>query len=390
MAPSCAKTARPPGGSAASHSTSKPNVALIRDSDGGALDGDTVYDRAVGPMQFIPSTWRSVNADGNGDGFGDPNNMFDAAQGAAQYLCTGTSNLGNPAQAAQAVRRYNNADSYVRIVLALARMYQAGRVIGLPSTGDQLPDEPTDPPAVRAWPTDPPPAVRPWTTSPPPDGPVLAKPAPAQRTERATPPRAATRPQTTTPPPNPASPDPPSPSLLHHPRPRPPSRKPLTTTTATDDQPEPVGAEDDAVRADTIRAQADAAVRPGLDATVRAGTLRAEGDRAQTVGVRLGHSGTVRRTHPDAASDHGRSRLGPGHAPSSRPSPGQTRLPPNPHSPTGPAIQDLPRRSRGTVPSSGRQEAGTVHTAERVQGPGSVAQIRALTARAAAGLIQNG
>lgn len=214
----------------------RPNVALIRDSDGGALDGDTVYDRAVGPMQFIPSTWRSVNADGNGDGFGDPNNMFDAAQGAAQYLCTGTSNLGNPAQAAQAVRRYNNADSYVRIVLALARMYQAGRVIGLPSTGDQLPDEPTDPPAVRAWPTDPPPAVRPWTTSPPPDGPVLAKPAPAQRTERATPPRAATRPQTTTPPPNPASPRPakpvaPAPSATttsEAPAARPPQPRPTT------------------------------------------------------------------------------------------------------------------------------------------------------------------
>ncbi|TCM36166.1 lytic transglycosylase domain-containing protein [Kribbella sp. VKM Ac-2568] len=187
----------------------RPNVALIRDSDGGALDGDTVYDRAVGPMQFIPSTWRAVNADGNGDGFGDPNNMFDAAQGAAQYLCTGTSNLRNLAQAAQAVRRYNNADSYVRVVLALARMYQAGRVVGLPSTGDQLPDEPTDPAAVRPWPTDPPPAVRPWTTNPPPDGTALAKPAPAQRTEPATPPRAATRPQTTTPPPN--RPNPPSP-----------------------------------------------------------------------------------------------------------------------------------------------------------------------------------
>ncbi|WTK84902.1 lytic murein transglycosylase [Kribbella sp. NBC_01510] len=200
----------------------RPNVALIRDSDGGALDGDAVYDRAVGPMQFIPSTWRAVNADGNGDGFADPNNMFDAAQGAAQYLCTGTSNLRDRARAAQAVRRYNNADSYVRLVLAMARMYQTGRVIGLPSTGELLPDETdtplalrpwptTAPPALRPWPTDAPPAVGSWPTAAPPGDTVLAKPAPTHRTEPAAPPRPVTRPRTTTPPltqPNPLAPRP--------------------------------------------------------------------------------------------------------------------------------------------------------------------------------------
>ncbi|OEV19807.1 hypothetical protein AN219_27625, partial [Streptomyces nanshensis] len=49
--------------------------ARITDTDGGAWDGDTRFDRAVGPMQFIPGTWRSWGADGNGDGRKDPHNI---------------------------------------------------------------------------------------------------------------------------------------------------------------------------------------------------------------------------------------------------------------------------------------------------------------------------
>jgi len=61
-------------------------TALIRDTDGGRLDGDTVYDRAVGPMQFIPSTWAGWGVDMNADGRADPFNIFDAAGAAADYL----------------------------------------------------------------------------------------------------------------------------------------------------------------------------------------------------------------------------------------------------------------------------------------------------------------
>ena len=32
-------------------------VAAIHDTDNGVYDGDKVWDRAVGPMQFIPTTW---------------------------------------------------------------------------------------------------------------------------------------------------------------------------------------------------------------------------------------------------------------------------------------------------------------------------------------------
>jgi hypothetical protein len=111
----------------------RDNVALIRDTDDAALDGDSTYDRAVGPMQFIPSTWQSVGVDANGDGRRDPNNIFDAAQGAAAYLCSSGGNLREMAGQAQAVRQYNNADEYVRVVLSLAQMYETGRVVPLPS-----------------------------------------------------------------------------------------------------------------------------------------------------------------------------------------------------------------------------------------------------------------
>lgn len=68
----------------------------IRDTDGGALDGDAVWDRAVGPMQFIPSTWAVWGSDGNGDGAADPQNIDDAAYSAARYLCSTGGDLRDP------------------------------------------------------------------------------------------------------------------------------------------------------------------------------------------------------------------------------------------------------------------------------------------------------
>ena len=62
-------------------------TAVIGDSDGGALDTDPDFDRAVGPMQFIPTSWQTLGRDGNGDGVSDPQNMYDAALAAAGLLC---------------------------------------------------------------------------------------------------------------------------------------------------------------------------------------------------------------------------------------------------------------------------------------------------------------
>ena len=61
--------------------------AAIADTDAGVLDGDARWDHAVGPMQFIPTTWQLAGRDGNGDGTADPFNIDDAALSAATYLC---------------------------------------------------------------------------------------------------------------------------------------------------------------------------------------------------------------------------------------------------------------------------------------------------------------
>ncbi|MFC6013940.1 lytic transglycosylase domain-containing protein [Nocardia lasii] len=100
-----------------------PDNEVIRSADGG-------YVRAMGPMQFLPSTWVHYAADGNGDGTADPHNVFDAALAAAKYLCSGGLNLRETAQELRAVLRYNNSMSYAANVLSWSAAYRTG---GTPS-----------------------------------------------------------------------------------------------------------------------------------------------------------------------------------------------------------------------------------------------------------------
>ncbi|MFJ1959944.1 lytic transglycosylase domain-containing protein [Streptomyces massasporeus] len=110
--------------------------ALIRDTDGGVHDGDTAYDRAVGPMQFIPSTWARWGADGNGDGRTDPNNVFDAALAAGRYLCAGGRDLSVPAELDRAILGYNHSAAYLRTVRAWYAYFLEGhRVVPDRSAG---------------------------------------------------------------------------------------------------------------------------------------------------------------------------------------------------------------------------------------------------------------
>jgi membrane-bound lytic murein transglycosylase B len=98
--------------------------AAIRDTDAGAWDGDSRWDRAVGPMQFIPDTWRRWGADGSGDGVADPNQIDDAALAAARYLCASGPMTGSAGWRA-AIFSYNHLDSYVDDVAAAANRYAA-------------------------------------------------------------------------------------------------------------------------------------------------------------------------------------------------------------------------------------------------------------------------
>ncbi|QNE73703.1 transglycosylase SLT domain-containing protein [Streptomyces finlayi] len=100
--------------------------ANISDTDDGAYDGDARYDRAVGPMQFIPSTWAHWGKDGNGDGRRDPDNIYDASLAAGHYLCAGTRNLNTRADLDRAILSYNHSDTYLRTVLSWLEYYRQG------------------------------------------------------------------------------------------------------------------------------------------------------------------------------------------------------------------------------------------------------------------------
>ena len=83
---------------------------------------------AQGPMQFLPTTFRSYRVDGDGDGRARINDLEDAVFSAANLLCA--NGAGDATRLADAIWTYNHSKSYVARVLSRARLY---RLHGLPA-----------------------------------------------------------------------------------------------------------------------------------------------------------------------------------------------------------------------------------------------------------------
>jgi hypothetical protein len=184
----------------------------IPDTDDGRLDGDRLWDRAVGPMQFLPATWRKYGVDADGDRVTNPQDIRDASAASAAYLCAAGGDLSVPQSLASAVFAYNHDVPYVRDVLTAAAQYGGGTTVAAalallpapspspsatptPSTGSPAAPVTPQSPAAES-PRSPSPKPRPEPTPEPTTTPAPT-PAPTSAGETATPTPTASAPTVT-------------------------------------------------------------------------------------------------------------------------------------------------------------------------------------------------
>jgi hypothetical protein len=219
--------------------------AVVRDTDGGRYDGSAQYDRAVGPMQFLPGTWAWAGRDGDADGRRDPQNVVDASFATAAYLCRGGRNLSREAALRDAFWSYNQSADYVSAALAWVSYFERNGLGALDAvavrvaSGGRASDLGPAPAAVSATarPLSPAAAAR---TAPTTAAPTASVPTPVTTTPSTTPP---TKPPTLPPPPSTTSATSPPTTTTTSPTssspPTPPTTPtdsptaPVTTTSAT-------------------------------------------------------------------------------------------------------------------------------------------------------------
>jgi membrane-bound lytic murein transglycosylase B len=102
------------------------NLRIVGSDTSDAGTPDAGFAQAMGPMQFIPETWRLYGVDAHNDGVVSPDNFDDAALSAAGYLCFRGGNLATPTGWMVALRAYNHSDLYARSVRDWATAYAAG------------------------------------------------------------------------------------------------------------------------------------------------------------------------------------------------------------------------------------------------------------------------
>lgn len=106
--------------------TGEDGTTKVADTDDGIIDHDEVVDRGVGPMQFVPATWKVVAVDADGDDRRNPQDMTDAATGVGIHLCSGAGDLADPQGLRTALLRFNHFTAYADLVTEVTQAYGNG------------------------------------------------------------------------------------------------------------------------------------------------------------------------------------------------------------------------------------------------------------------------